>query len=318
MSEKSLDIQVAERIPEGGFRIRGLTDDTTYQNLRSFIESLDVPDNEACGRIVQALMDVAVRNDLQTQIALHSIAECVEWPEYNRGDGYWVEASHNAMALVGIGERLRNEDAELARLILGMSLPGRDFIALGMAGNPRLPKEVIQSLATFPDPVKVIAASNEKLDVDDVRAMLESIDNGAWVAALVMGQDGWTWPDWQYAFGQVSTGCPESAAFWEVILTEFAREDRWPWFEDFLVQTEDGFDPDDAEGLFIAFEESPHLNSLGVASGWIPAQIVVAGVVDDDAMLRELAVSAVPEVREAVMANDNASDEVRALAALGR
>ena len=47
------------------------------------------------------------------------------------------------------------------------------------------------------------------------------------------------------------------------------------------------------------------------------AMIAAAGVADDDDILRQLAMSTVSAVRKAVLENGNASEEVRALAALG-
>lgn len=315
--------QIVALIPSDGFPIQGIADHPSYQALHALIQSQNTTDSEECGHIVTTLTALSDEYDLSTKIVLRALAESIEWPPYERGDGYWSEPSQNSVALVMIGWLLKPDEVEMARDILNSQLPGVSFIALGMTRNRNLPADIIMSLAKFGDPVTAAASEHGSLGAAEVRAMLEQIENGVWVSALVLGQDGWTWPDWQYAFEQVSTGCPESPAFWEVLLSELAKSNRWRWFEDFLDSIQDPLDDQDLdelletmEGLIIALEMRPDLIPLAIASAWVPALVVAASQSDDTELMRELAASGIPTVCEAILGNENATEEIRALAAI--
>jgi len=325
MIEPNFRESVSALIPSDGFQIAGIRDASAYVDLLSLVRSQNATTADDCRELVLSLLEVSQGQDLQTQIVLRSLAEGVEWPPYEGGDGYWSEPSDNSVGLVMVGWRLQPDEIELARSILNSGLPGVGFIALGMTRNLDLPRDVILALDRFADPVTVAASCHPSLTSGDVRSLLERVDNGTWVAAFVLGQDGWTWPDWQYAFGEVSRGCPDSAAFWEVVLAEMANPDRWSWFEDFLYEVEESLDYQDLdaqletfEGLLTAMWNNPNLVPLALASGWTPALVAAAADSSDTATLQQLAVSDIAEVRQSILRNEYATDEIRALAAMAQ
>jgi hypothetical protein len=176
---------------------------------------------------------------------------------------------------------------------------------------------VILALGEHPDPVIVAISTHSSLTADDVRTLLSRVDNGTWLSLWLLGRDGWTWPDWQYAFEAASVDPSQSEAFWEVLLTEMASPNRWAWIEDFLQDLEDNeASIDDLEDLKRLVEENRHLEELALGSGWSLALTAVAASTDDLDILRQLATSEDSQVRDAVVANDFADDEIRALAAL--
>ena len=90
-----------------------------------------------------------------------------------------------------------------------------------------------------------------------------------------MKSDGWTWPEWQYAFEQASFNSEPSVAFWEVLLTEVGKnqEDEsseLSWIADFMEEFEDngGFDPDVYEENLEFIKQNPGLLELALASNW--------------------------------------------------
>jgi len=315
MVDELLASRISSLLPDGGFKIQGLADNSAYQNLSALIQSVGASDAEECGRVVGTLTTLSRQQDLPTQIVLRLLAESVEWPPYMRGDGYWAEPSKNASELVLIGWNLSADDVDFARDVVEAGISGVGFIALGLAKNQQLPRELILSLKEFDDPVIAVASEHPSLVAEDVRDLLQQVENFAWISALVSGQDGWTWPDWQQAFGLVSTGCPDSKAFWEVLLSEIAKSPRWPWIEDFVEDFED-YDggPEELEGLVATLKEHPELMGIAFSGGWVPALVALATVANDADILKNLAVSDEVAVREAVIANEYADDEIRALA----
>lgn len=323
MVNSAFSAQVAAKIPLQGFQVAGVTETPAYADLLSLIQSQGATTIEACSEIVTTLMELSQSQDLQTEIILRSLAEGVEWPEYDGGDGYWAEPSNNSVKLVRIGRHLQSHQVELANSILNSGLPGVRFLAIGIAKNPNLPRDVILTLGNFSDPVIVTATDHPSLTAADVRSLLDQVNDGEWVADFVLGNDGWRWPDWQDAFG-VYSGCPDSPAFWQVAFSEFVNPDPCAWFKDFLFAVQaTPIDQDRGdfwmtfEGLQTAMMNQPDLIPLALATAWPPAIITAATEIDDTEIMRELAVSEIPHVRQSIINNENATDEIRALAAMG-
>ena len=317
MVGESLMLRISELIPERGFTIDGLANDSAFEAILELIEAQATQDNEQCEQFVEALVGLCEGRDLQTQIALRLLADSVEWPPYERGDGYWGEPSDNAVEVVDVGLNLNPGDVGLARAIANLRVDGVGFIALGMARNDCVPRDVILALGQHPDPVIAAISTHSSLTADDIRNLLSRVDNGTWVASWLLGRDGWTWPEWQYAFGAASLDPSQSLAFWQVLLKEMASPSRWLWIDDFLQDLEDDeASSEDLEDLKRLLEADEDLVRLALESGWSLAVISVAASTDNLDILRQLATYEDSEVRDAVVANDFADDENRALAAL--
>lgn len=319
VSGASFESQLNALIPSDGLSVESLNEDPSFAKVMELVSSVP-PDYAQSAGAVTAIRHVAARQDKVTKIVLHMVATAVPWPDYDRGDGYWVEASDNSVELVRTGLSFTSEDAELATSLLATKAPGCEFLALGVAANQSIPKELVLSLGNFADPVLVLAAGNALLGADDVQFFLKQIDDYEWLTELVCENDGWKWPDWQYAFGLV-TGCPESQVFWEVLLSPSEGNEGLLWLPDFLEGVDERFSDDLGdevpEGLYVAMNGSLRLCQLAERSGWRPAQLAAAVEASDEAVLRDLAVSPHKSVREAIRGNSAATDDIRALASLG-
>jgi hypothetical protein len=318
MAGSSLEEEFAALVPEGGFTLVGLQDDGAFVAMSEVVKAHEAENEAVCGRIVDSLTGLTTGRDLQTHIALRLLAENVDWPPYERGDGYWSEPSDNAVALVRLGGCLSSEQIDIARSVMALPLRGVAFLALGLATNPNMPRDVILGLALMPDPVIAAASTHDSLEVKDVQDLLSRVDNGVWVSTWIRGLDGWTWPDWQYAFQEATGGFGQSsAAFWEALLLGCASPSRWPWIDDFIQDLEDGeSEIHDLDGLLEVLSERPDLVSVAASSGWSIAMAGAATVSEDEDLLRKLASFDIPMVREAIMDNENASDEIRAFVRL--
>jgi len=319
MIDESLGSKLLELIPDGGFTLATLQEEPAYAEMLAVIQSQPMADADQCAHIVKSLTRLTKDRDVPTQIALRLLAESVVWPMYERGDGYWAEPSRNAVALVRMGRDLSASDVWLARDVLTLPYRGVGFIGLGLAVNEDMPREVILSLVGLEDPVLAAASAHSSLGVEDVRTILSRMENGVWVGLWILGGDGWTWPDWQDAFGVVSEDASQPLAFWEAVLTDLLNPSQHLWTELFLDSIEDAdFDVEELESLLALMSAYPHLESLALQSAWPGAVTAVAMTSADPATLQQLAVSEIPEVREAVMANEHSTNEIRALAALNR
>lgn len=278
VTDEALKQELRSLIPEAGFTVRGLSANPDYKALLASVQSMDCSTDEECGRMVSALCSVSEGFDLPTQIALRAVAESVDWPPYTLGDGYWIEASDNSAFLTGLGMGFSVEDSPLMSDIAEERAPGFGFIALGMAANQVVPRNVIMSLVNFEDPVVALASTHPSLDRVDIETLLHNVENGAWVAELVLGREGWPWLDWKDAFTIASEGCRKSSVFWEVLLSGMAGERPWSWFDDFLYEFEDGCEPSELDDLAQAMSSNPELVDLARKSSWIEAAEVAEGV----------------------------------------
>lgn len=215
-------------------------------------------------------------DDDRRSILLLSAALEVTWPDYPGGDGYFSEPSELASAATVIG--INNSGPELIEFSKKLSpCKAIEFFDLGIAASSESTSEQVLFAAsrTNLDPVFAVAAVSNALSKKQIKSLLAELDSASWLVAVLLKSDGWTWPDWQYAFEQATFNCEPTVPFWEVLLTEIGKNQNddssdLPWISEFIEEFEnyDGLDPDVSGETFELFQSSDSLMALAMASNW--------------------------------------------------
>ena len=214
-------------------------------------------------------------DDRRTLVLLAAALE-VSWPDYPGGDGYYREPSDLATAATLIG--INSSDQGLIDFTKTLD-PCRaiEFFDLGIASNNEASAEqVLEAVKrTNLDPVLAVASVSPALSKKQIMEILLEIGSPSWLTWVLLKSDGWTWPEWQYAFEQASFNCEPNVSFWELLLTEVGKhqEDEaseLSWIADFMEEFEDneGFDPDVYEENLELIKQTPTLSDLAMASNW--------------------------------------------------
>jgi tetratricopeptide (TPR) repeat protein len=215
------------------------------------------------------------------RVMLRAMILLIPWPAYDKGDGYWSAPSTAAVNIATDARGLSLEETEWINALeesLGDSI---GLIDLGVVSNPSMPHSALLHAAnrkspetgTPRPPVMVVAAAHKNLYSDESAALVGALsdeDGLNWVSHLIGQADGWMWPDWQYAFGEISPLVERSPAFWSAVLkTQPGSRCALAEFEE-----EQGIDPEFYEDClndltgYVA--ESPKMRALVEASGWEP------------------------------------------------
>lgn len=209
-------------------------------------------------------------------LLLLSAALEVSWPEYPGGDGYFSAPSQLATAATLLGiNNCEPSFVEFTKELLPCQAV--QFFDLGLAANPEASAEQVlfaQERSNY-DPVRAVASVSQELNDKQIREVLENLESGVWLSSVLLKSDGWTWPEWQYAFEQASNNTEPSELFWSVLLNEIrkageADTSETSWVTEFLDEFEasDGLDPDVSGGLFDLMTSSENLQNLARLSGW--------------------------------------------------
>ena len=191
-----------------------------------------------------ALKMVGNLGDDQKVLLLLAAALEMEWPEYQGGDGYWICPSDLSSAATLLG--LKNGHESLIDFSKKLSpCTAILYFDLGLAAAERASSSQVIFAAnrSSVDPVIAIASLSESLDKTQILEILEKLDEGVWLAAALVGANGWTWPEWQDAFEHVSVVSGVHASFLEVLLIEIGKSNSedssaLEWIPGFLEEFE--------------------------------------------------------------------------------
>jgi hypothetical protein len=219
--------------------------------------------------------------DEKRALLLLSGALEVEWPQYERGDGYFEEPSDLATAATLIG--INNCDDPFFQFSMALEpCNAIEYFDLGFVSNSTSsPGNVLFAISrSGADPVLSIASVAGALDKEQILKVLskiDPIDAPGWMSVTLVKSDGWYWPDWQYAFGQASFNCEPSAVFWEVLLGEIRKSQEnesseLSWIPHFMKEFQDcqGLDPKVSEASFELLTGDHSLRKLAMESRWEP------------------------------------------------
>lgn len=199
----------------------------------------------------------------------------MEWPEYLGGDGYWSEPSDLSVATTLLGQKSGNTSLfEFSKKL--NPCKALAFFDLGLvANNSASPSQVMFATRRSPvDPVLAISSVSESLNTKQIAEIFEKIEEGVWLAAVLFRANGWTWPEWQEAFDQVSKSSSITLAFAETLLKEVAKsknEDSTAleWIPEFIEEYEDWDGLDEEPSRFLELVESnTKLLKLAKNSHW--------------------------------------------------
>jgi tetratricopeptide (TPR) repeat protein len=218
---------------------------------------------------------------VMARVLLRAMILLIPWPAYDKGDGYWSAPSTAAVNIAADARGLSLGETEWINALEESLGDAIGLIDLGVVSNPSMPHSALLRAAnrkspetgTPRPPVMVVAAAHKNLYPDDATALVEALsdeDGINWVSHLIGQADGWMWPDWQYAFGEISPLVERSPAFWSAVLkTGPGSRCALADFEE-----EQGIDPEFYEDclneLTEYVAESPKMRALVEASGWEP------------------------------------------------
>lgn len=227
--------------------------------------------------------------DEKRSLLLLSGALEVEWPQYERGDGYFEEPSDLATAATLIG--INNCDDSFFQFSKALEpCNAIEYFDLGFVSNSTpSPGNVLFAISrSGADPVLSIASVAGALDQEQilkVLSKLDPIDAPGWMSVTLLKSTGWYWPDWQYAFGQASFNCDPSAVFWEVLLGEIRKSQEndsseLSWIPDFMKEFQDcqGLDSEVSKVSFELLTGDRSLRKLAMESKWEPLIEALGGV----------------------------------------
>jgi hypothetical protein len=167
----------------------------------------------------------------------------MEWPEYQGGDGYWIEPSNLSGAAVLLG--LSNGHESLIEFSQKLN-PCRAlaYFDLGLvAGRGASAGQIVFATNRSPvDAVLAIASLSSSLNKAQILGVLKKLKEGAWLTAALVG-NGWTWPEWQYAIKQISGVLVVNSSFLEVLLIEVGKSNSeetsaLEWIPEFVEEFE--------------------------------------------------------------------------------
>ena len=214
-------------------------------------------------------------DDRQSLVLLAAALE-VSWPDYPGGDGYYREPSDLATAATLIG--INSSDQDLIDFTKTLDpCQAIEFFDLGIASNNEASAEQVLAAVkrTNLDPVLAVASVSPALSKKQIMELLLEIESPSWLTWVLLKSDGWTWPEWQYAFEQASFNCEPNVAFWEVLLTEVGKHQEYEsselsWIADFMEEFEEneGLDPDAAAETLDLIRQNSKLLELAMSSNW--------------------------------------------------
>ena len=264
-------------------RITQILDSLTDENVAVVQESLtalfmESKDSEELRRAYakKAIeLDFHLSDDKKSLLLLSCAIE-VPWPEYNRGDGYYSEPSDLATNITLLG--INNEDPGLIAFSKAMnSCNGIEFYDLGIASNRDSTEEevLLAKNRTHLDPVIAMAAVSPALSKQQIFDTLLELNDAVWLSLAIGKSDGWTWPEWQYAFGQASFNYEPSLELWNILLNQVKNlskdeSNQIPWISEFMEVFEDdgGLDPDSSQDTLQFIKGNSGLLTLASESGW--------------------------------------------------
>jgi hypothetical protein len=212
-------------------QISSLLDSVSESNLMTVQSELTAIFNEAdldfdtleqYGKL--ALKMVGNLGEDQKVLLLLAAALEMEWPEYQGGDGYWICPSDLSSAATLLGLNSGHESLiEFSKNLTPCTAIAYFDLGLVAAERASSSQVIFASSRSAVDPVIAIASLSESLDKTQILETLEKLDEGVWLAAALVGANGWTWPEWQDAFEQVSVVSGAHASFLEVLLIEVGK-----------------------------------------------------------------------------------------------
>ena len=313
----------------------------------------NLPDESESGPILEACEERAKEaielyrqmTDPKSRLAITLAAAELPWPPYLRGDGYWPLASDISYSLTQAG--LEEDDSGLlATLVESLAVDSSEsakwalaYLDLGLVGNSLLDREAILRVVSRSavDPVRAIASMHSALEREDVAGILQQMADGVWLWHALDREDGWTWPDFQDAFGLASAATEggNCESVWQLVLAARCvqlgsmSEAELPdtvdveWLDEFFGALEETFDdlsdlPDGYvwfTSLAEAIDSGFDVAQAAREAHWPPSDLVLASRASaPPADLAWLAEHEEAAVRAAVAAN--ASTPLELLAAL--
>jgi hypothetical protein len=222
-----------------------------------------------------ALKMIGNLGDDQKVLLLLAAALEMEWPEYQGGDGYWICPSDLSSAATLLG--LKNGNESLIEFSKKLNpCTAILYFDLGLAAvSGASPSQVIFATnRSTVDPVLAIASLSESLNKSQILETLEKLDQGVWLAAALVGANGWTWPEWQNAFDQVSGASRVNSSFVEVLLTQVGKSNSedssaLKWIPEFIEEFEsfEGF-YEDPSGILNLIVSNKKLLKLAKDTQW--------------------------------------------------
>jgi hypothetical protein len=213
-----------------------------------------------------------IENENKALVLLAAALE-VSWPNYDRGDGYFLEPSLLASFATRLG--LSTNYAEL--LQWSNQLTRCEFIGffdLGIAANPGSSSLEVMSAVkrSSIDPVIAIAASSPVLLTSQIREVLAPLESASLLIAAILRMDGWNWPEFQDAFGLASKNLQPTETLWKVLLVEAKNHlndnsSQFSWIYDFIDQA-DSYFFENLEDVVDMIRKSPNLRKLAIDSQW--------------------------------------------------
>lgn len=199
----------------------------------------------------------------------------MEWTEFQGGDGYWIEPSDLSSAATLLGLKKGHESLiEFSKTLNPCSALA--YFDLGLAAvSGASPSQVIFATHRSPvDPVLAIASLSDSLNKSQILETLEKLDQGGWLAAALVGANGWMWPEWQDAFDQVSGASRANRLFVEFLLIQVGKSNSedssvLEWIPGFIEEFEsfEGF-YEDPSGILELIVSNNELLSLAINSQW--------------------------------------------------
>ena len=198
----------------------------------------------------------------------------MEWPEYQGGDGYWIEPSNLSGAAVLLG--LNNGHESLIEFSQKLNrCKALEFFDLGLvACRGASAGQIVFATNRSPvDAVLAIASLSSSLNKAQILRVLKKLKEGAWLTAALVG-NGWTWPEWQYAIKQISGVSVVNASFLEVLLIEVGKSNSeensaLEWIPEFVEEFEswEAFYEDRA-GILMPIVSNKKLLKLAKDTQW--------------------------------------------------
>lgn len=256
-------------------------------------------------------------------IVLRAIGLALRWPENQHG---WIAANALAEWLVGAGTQIGEDDLGLVDEVLALRdvVPIRTtFLDLGLIVGNRIPgSAVLDAVSRSPiDPCLVLAAGCRSLSETDVHSLLRRVDRGEWIIDYIdgpFGTDELIWADWDLPFRHACEWQDgPSDTFWHVLLKGLSENSGYMFNESVVETLVIDYSDYDLSWLSGTLQDHPDQLAAALSSRWLPAVLAGATATRDPEVLQRLALDSRAEVRHCVASNPAASDEIRALCALG-
>lgn len=272
---------IGERVSKLEIQISSLLDSLNKSNLNSVQTDLTRLFKEADadfealrnhGKLAYRMAEKL--EDHAKVLLLLAAALEMEWPEYQGGDGYWIEPSN----LSGVAVLLGLNNGHESLIEFSQKLNPCNAIAyfdLGLvASHSASEGQIVFATNRSPvDAVLAIASLSSSLNKSQILEVLKKLKEGAWLSAALVG-NGWTWPEWQFAIEQISGVSVVNASFLEVLLSEVGKSNSdetsaLEWIPEFVEEFEswEAFYEDRA-GILKVIVSNKKLLKLAKASKW--------------------------------------------------